>query len=71
MSTGASDGVFTKAEGILTYAVSGIAIEFGDDRAHGRDERIAVKSFYGASISFTATSKLSPRRTDISHMSLS
>jgi acetylornithine deacetylase/succinyl-diaminopimelate desuccinylase-like protein len=48
MATGASDGIFTNSEGIPTYAVSGMAIEFGDDRAHGRDERVAVKSFYDA-----------------------
>jgi len=29
-----------------TYQVTGIAIERGDERAHGRDERIGVESFY-------------------------
>jgi acetylornithine deacetylase/succinyl-diaminopimelate desuccinylase-like protein len=46
MATGASDGVFTNAAGIPTYGVSGIAIEFGDVRAHGRDERVGVTSYY-------------------------
>jgi acetylornithine deacetylase/succinyl-diaminopimelate desuccinylase-like protein len=33
------------AAGMPTYGVSGIAIEFGDVRAHGRDERVGVGSF--------------------------
>ena len=48
MATGASDGVFTNAAGIPTYGVSGIAIEFGDVRAHGRDERVGTASYYTA-----------------------
>jgi acetylornithine deacetylase/succinyl-diaminopimelate desuccinylase-like protein len=46
MSTGASDGVYTRAAGMPTYGVSGIAIDMGDMRAHGRDERVPVESFY-------------------------
>jgi len=46
MATGASDGVYTNAAGIPTYGVSGIALEFGDVRAHGRDERVSVPAFY-------------------------
>jgi acetylornithine deacetylase/succinyl-diaminopimelate desuccinylase-like protein len=45
MATGASDGVYTNAAGMPTYGISGIAIEFGDVRAHGRDERVGVGSF--------------------------
>jgi acetylornithine deacetylase/succinyl-diaminopimelate desuccinylase-like protein len=48
MATGASDGVFTNAAGIPTYGISGIAIEFGDVRAHGRDERVKTSSYYDA-----------------------
>jgi acetylornithine deacetylase/succinyl-diaminopimelate desuccinylase-like protein len=47
MATGASDGVFTNAAGIPTYAVSGLAVDFDDVRAHGRDERLRVDSFFG------------------------
>lgn len=47
MATGASDGVFTNAAGIPTYAVSGLAVDFDDVRAHGRDERLRVESFFG------------------------
>jgi acetylornithine deacetylase/succinyl-diaminopimelate desuccinylase-like protein len=48
MATGASDGVYLNMAGIPTYAVSGIFTDEDDVRAHGRDERILVKSFYGA-----------------------
>jgi acetylornithine deacetylase/succinyl-diaminopimelate desuccinylase-like protein len=47
MATGATDGVFTNAAGMPTYAISGLAIDFDDVRAHGRDERLRVDSFFG------------------------
>ncbi|MGD0964452.1 MAG: M20/M25/M40 family metallo-hydrolase [Candidatus Acidiferrales bacterium] len=47
MATGASDGVYTNSAGLPTYGISGIAIDFGDVRAHGRDERVGVGSYYG------------------------
>ncbi|HET7458957.1 MAG TPA: M20/M25/M40 family metallo-hydrolase, partial [Gemmatimonadaceae bacterium] len=46
MSTGATDGRFLRAAGIPTYGVSGIFGDPADVRAHGRDERLLVKSFY-------------------------
>jgi len=46
MSAGASDGVYTSAAGLPTYMVAGIAIDRDDVRAHGRDERLRVASFY-------------------------
>ncbi len=46
MATGASDGIYTSAAGMPTYGVSGIALEMNDVRAHGRDERLPVESFY-------------------------
>ncbi|HLK34173.1 MAG TPA: M20/M25/M40 family metallo-hydrolase [Terriglobales bacterium] len=46
MSTGASDGVYTNAAGLPTYGISGIAIDMDDVRAHGKDERVAIQSFY-------------------------
>jgi acetylornithine deacetylase/succinyl-diaminopimelate desuccinylase-like protein len=46
MSTGASDGVYTNAAGLPTYSVSGLAIDRNDQRAHGKDERIGVESYY-------------------------
>ncbi len=47
METGASDSVYTIAVGIPTYGVSGIALDEDDVRAHGKDERVRVDSFYG------------------------
>ena len=46
MATGASDGVYTNAAGLPTYSVGGIAIDRGDIRAHGKDERLGVESYY-------------------------
>jgi len=46
MSTGASDGVYTNAAGMPTYGVSGVTIDVDDVRAHGRDERLRVQSFF-------------------------
>jgi acetylornithine deacetylase/succinyl-diaminopimelate desuccinylase-like protein len=46
MSTGATDGLFLRAAGIPVYGVSGIFGEIDDIRAHGRDERIRVQSFF-------------------------
>ena len=46
MSTGASDGVYTNAAGMPTYAVSGEQYDRDDIRAHGKDERTGVQSFY-------------------------
>jgi acetylornithine deacetylase/succinyl-diaminopimelate desuccinylase-like protein len=46
MSTGASDGIYTNASGMPTFGISGVAIDMNDVRAHGRDERLRVESFY-------------------------
>ena len=46
METGATDGAFLRAAGIPTYGVSGVFVDIDDIRAHGRDERILVNSFY-------------------------
>ena len=48
MSTGASDGIYLISAGIPTYGVSGIFTDEDDNRNHGKDERILVKSFYDA-----------------------
>jgi acetylornithine deacetylase/succinyl-diaminopimelate desuccinylase-like protein len=45
MATGASDGKYTNAAGMPTYAITGIALEEDDVRAHGKDERLPVESF--------------------------
>jgi acetylornithine deacetylase/succinyl-diaminopimelate desuccinylase-like protein len=46
MNAGSTDGIFTRAAGLPTYGVAGIAVDRGDIRAHGRDERVRVASFY-------------------------
>ena len=46
MATGASDAIYTNPAGIPTYGVSGIAVDLDDIRAHGKDERVRVSSFY-------------------------
>jgi len=46
MADGASDGVYTNAAGMPTYGISGIAIETNDVRAHGKDERVPVESYF-------------------------
>jgi acetylornithine deacetylase/succinyl-diaminopimelate desuccinylase-like protein len=48
MTTGATDGLFTRNAGIPTYGVSGIFAEEGNGRAHGQDERILKSSFLKA-----------------------
>jgi acetylornithine deacetylase/succinyl-diaminopimelate desuccinylase-like protein len=46
MSTGATDGRYLRVAGIPTYGVSGFFGDRDDVRAHGRDERMNVNSFY-------------------------
>jgi acetylornithine deacetylase/succinyl-diaminopimelate desuccinylase-like protein len=46
MSAGATDGSYLRNAGIPTYGHSGLAGDLGDFRAHGKDERVLVKSFY-------------------------
>ncbi len=48
MSTGATDGLYLRNVGIPVYAMSAIFAEPGSVNAHGRDEKILVKSFYQA-----------------------
>ena len=46
MSAGATDGSYLRNAGIPTYGHSGMANDVNDFRAHGKDERVPVKSFY-------------------------
>jgi acetylornithine deacetylase/succinyl-diaminopimelate desuccinylase-like protein len=48
MSTGATDGAYTRNGGIPTYGVFGVFERVDDVRAHGRDERIGVKAYHDA-----------------------
>ena len=61
--TEATDGRYLRAAGIPTYGVSGVFIDLGDVRAHGRDERLPVKSFYdGQEFMYRLTRALSSQR---------
>ncbi len=46
LEPGASDSIYTMALGIPSYGFSGMGIDRGDVRAHGKDERIGIESFY-------------------------
>ena len=48
MQAGATDGMYTRSSGIPTYGVSAIDSNPDDVRAHGKDERVGVESFYKA-----------------------
>lgn len=45
MLAAATDGMFLRSAGIPTYGHSGLALDAFDVRAHGKDERVSVKSF--------------------------
>lgn len=49
MGAGATDGSRLRNADIPVYGVSGLFVEYGEGRAHGRDERLAVKSFFEGS----------------------
>lgn len=48
MSAGATDGSRLRNAEIPTYGVSGLFVEAGENRAHGRDERLRVEALYEA-----------------------
>ncbi|MCA1642283.1 MAG: M20/M25/M40 family metallo-hydrolase, partial [Acidobacteria bacterium] len=48
MGTGATDSLYFRQIGIPVYGVSGVFSDIEDNRAHGRDERILIKSLYEA-----------------------
>jgi acetylornithine deacetylase/succinyl-diaminopimelate desuccinylase-like protein len=49
MSPGATDGSYLRNAGIPTYGHSGLAGDIHEFRAHGKDERVLVKSFFAGS----------------------
>jgi acetylornithine deacetylase/succinyl-diaminopimelate desuccinylase-like protein len=60
MVTGATDGRYLRNAGIPTYGVDGFGTDLFDVRAHGRDERMPVKSFYeGLEFSYRLVKALS------------
>ena len=46
METGASDSIYTVAAGMPSYGINGVAIDQDDIRAHGKDERVRVSSYF-------------------------
>ena len=46
MSTGATDGMYFRNIGIPVYGVSGLFIDMDDNRAHGQNERIEIKTYF-------------------------
>ncbi|MCA1591091.1 MAG: M20/M25/M40 family metallo-hydrolase [Acidobacteria bacterium] len=46
MGTGATDSLYFRQVGIPMYGVSGLFSDIDDNRAHGKDERMGVKSLY-------------------------
>jgi len=46
MGTGATDSKYLRAIGIPGYGISGLFGDPNDNRAHGRDERVLIKSYY-------------------------
>lgn len=46
MGTGATDSLYFRQAGIPMYGVSGLFSDIDDNRAHGKDERLGVRSLY-------------------------
>ena len=46
MATGASDSIYLRRAGMPAYGAGGLFMDEDEIRAHGRDERIRVRSFY-------------------------
>jgi acetylornithine deacetylase/succinyl-diaminopimelate desuccinylase-like protein len=48
MENGASDSIYFAQAGMPCYGYDGVALELDDDRAHGKDERLPVDSYWKA-----------------------
>ena len=46
MEAGASDSIYTTAAGVPSYGLNGFQVDEDDVRAHGKDERLGVESYY-------------------------
>src|SRR2546426_547934 len=63
MSTGATDGKYTRIAGIPTYGISCMFFQRNDSRAHGKDERVGVQDFYdGVEFNYKLIKELSAPR---------
>ncbi len=65
MSTGATDGRFFRQRNVPVFGVSGLFLDPAvDARAHGRDERMPIRSFYeGQEFLWRLTTRLAAART--------
>jgi acetylornithine deacetylase/succinyl-diaminopimelate desuccinylase-like protein len=57
MENGASDSIYFAQAGIPSYGFSAIALERDDVRAHGRDERLPIDSYWKSLDFFYAFAK--------------
>jgi acetylornithine deacetylase/succinyl-diaminopimelate desuccinylase-like protein len=63
MEPGASDSIYTMMAGIPSYGINGVAIDRDDIRAHGKDERVKVASYYqGAEFYYEFLKSLTTRK---------
>jgi len=63
MSTGATDGKYTRIAGIPTYGISCMFFDKNDNREHGKDERVGVQDFYdGVEFNYKLMKELSSPR---------
>jgi acetylornithine deacetylase/succinyl-diaminopimelate desuccinylase-like protein len=63
MSTGATDGKYTRIAGISTYGISCMFFDVNDNREHGKDERVGVQDFYdGVEFNYKLIKELSSPR---------
>ncbi|HUP96411.1 MAG TPA: M20/M25/M40 family metallo-hydrolase [Usitatibacter sp.] len=46
MSAGATDGSRLRSSGIPVFGVNGVFVERGENRLHGRDERLGINEFF-------------------------
>ena len=64
MGTGATDSKYLRAVGIPGYGVSGLFGDPNDGRAHGKDERVLITSFYdGEEFLYKLVKELAGQRT--------
>ncbi len=63
MSTGATDGKYTRIAGIPTFGISCMFFDINDHREHGKDERVGVQDFYdGVGFGYKLMKELSSPR---------
>ena len=48
MSNGATDGLYLRNAGVPVYGVAALLMNEGDDRSHGLNEGVPVRSLYQA-----------------------